>query len=95
MLQVSDAVNKVIRSFKITEKIYNERFKGCGQRPILERVTWQSAKYPQYKIVIVYDYWQRSTIELYQQDNKIFSKPEYRTADIAECGKIILENVTK
>lgn len=95
MLQVSDAVNKIIRSFKKIETICNERFKRYGQRPILERETWQSAKYPQYKIVIVYDFWQKSTIELYQQDNKIFSKPEYGTADIAECGKIILENLTK
>ena len=92
MLQVSDAVHKIIRSFKIAE--HKHDLPPCKE--LKEIVFWKSELYPEYTIKL---YQPRPcyglTLELFKGQEIIFSKPEYRTADIAECGKIILENVTK
>lgn len=92
MLNVAEDVAGIIRTFKIAE----HRHDLSPDKELKEIVFWKSELYPEYTIKL---YQPRPcygmTLELFNGQEIVFSKPEYRMVDIAECGKIILENLTK
>lgn len=92
MLNVSAEVNEVIRSFKVVEHKHGL----FNNKELQETIIWKSELFPEFTIKL---FQPRPcyglTLELYKGEECIFTKPEYKICDIAECGSVILENCKK